>query len=359
AGPLAVGASFDCTASLTDVVPGSVHEDVATVNGVGAVTGNAVDDENPYHAITPAVSVGDFVWLDDDHDGVQDAGEPGIPGVTLTLTGPGGEPVTDVHGNVVAPAVTDGSGYYEFIDLPPLPPGEHYTVTVTPPAGYLPTIEGGTPGVGDDSSTGSATSVDLVADGARDDTLDFGFWIPEPGISILKGDTDGNTGDDPADPVVLPDGTASLTFTVANTGSEDLLEVSVADVTTGSGTVESLTCTFPDGTAGTTWAGPFVVGASFDCTASLTGVTPGSTHEDVATVTGVGAVTGNTVTDDNPYHATSPAGAVAGAVETAAGSTRPLPSTGSSVGDIVVVAAALGAGGALLLLMARRRRTMA
>ncbi|MFV0306187.1 MAG: SdrD B-like domain-containing protein, partial [Desertimonas sp.] len=225
AGPLAVGASFDCTASLTDVVPGSVHEDIARVDGTGQISGTPVDDENPYHAITPVVSVGDFVWLDEDHDGIQDAGEPGIPGVTLTITGPDGAAVTDVYGNPVTTTETDGSGLYEFVNLPPLPAGQHYTVTVTPPAGYAPTIEGGEPGVGDDSSTGSATSVDLVNDGDRDPTLDFGFWIPEPDISILKGDTDGNTGDDPADPVLLADGTASLIFTVTNTGSEDLLDV--------------------------------------------------------------------------------------------------------------------------------------
>jgi LPXTG-motif cell wall-anchored protein len=98
--------------------------------------------------------------------------------VTLTLTGPDGEPVTDVFGNPVGSVVTDGNGFYEFVNLPALAPGESYTVTVTPPAGYVPT----TPGVGDsagDSSTGSATSGDLVNDGDRDDTLDFGF-VPVP-----------------------------------------------------------------------------------------------------------------------------------------------------------------------------------
>ena len=30
-------------------------------------------------------SIGDFVWFDRDADGVQDAGELGIPGVTVSL----------------------------------------------------------------------------------------------------------------------------------------------------------------------------------------------------------------------------------------------------------------------------------
>ncbi len=39
-------------------------------------------------------SIGDTVWLDVNGDGVQDAGEPGIPGVTVELTwyGPDGSP---------------------------------------------------------------------------------------------------------------------------------------------------------------------------------------------------------------------------------------------------------------------------
>src|SRR5690606_37066475 len=76
--------------------------------------------------------------------------------------------------------VTDENGAYSFDNLPALPPGEHYTVRVVEgPEGYEPT----TPGAGDrdeDSSTGSAESGDLSSDGARDNTLDFGFVKPTP-----------------------------------------------------------------------------------------------------------------------------------------------------------------------------------
>ncbi|MBT8198105.1 MAG: hypothetical protein KJO84_06345, partial [Acidimicrobiia bacterium] len=60
-------------------------------------------------------SIGDFVWLDSNGDGVQDAGEPGIPGVTVTLSG-----------DADATAVTDANGLYGFADLAA---GE-YTATV-------------------------------------------------------------------------------------------------------------------------------------------------------------------------------------------------------------------------------------
>src|SRR5690606_14695099 len=87
----------------------------------------------------------------------------------------------DVFGNPVGPVVTDGNGFYEFVNLPALPAGQSYTVSIDRDASadvlapYVPTIAnvGDDPAV--DSSTWSATSGDLTEDGDRDPTLDFGF----------------------------------------------------------------------------------------------------------------------------------------------------------------------------------------
>ena len=54
-------------------------------------------------------SVGDRVWNDADGDGVQDAGEPGITGVTVELL--------DSTGNVIATTITAGDGIYTFANL--------------------------------------------------------------------------------------------------------------------------------------------------------------------------------------------------------------------------------------------------
>lgn len=48
--------------------------------------------------------VGDTVWFDSDGDGVQDAGEPGIPGVVVHLV--------DSAGAILATATTDADGHY-------------------------------------------------------------------------------------------------------------------------------------------------------------------------------------------------------------------------------------------------------
>ncbi len=71
-------------------------------------------------------TVGDKVWSDLNGNGVQDAGEPGVPGVPAALT--------DCLGNVIATTKTDGNGLYSFV----LGPGLYYVkVAFGPlPSGY-------------------------------------------------------------------------------------------------------------------------------------------------------------------------------------------------------------------------------
>ena len=161
-----------------------------------------------------SVAVGDVVWLDSDGDGIQDPAEKGIGGVTLGLTGPDGKPVTSVGGATVGPVVTDAAGHYQFANLPVLPAGQHYTVTVDTAAsstaltGLVPALAhvGGDATV--DSSTGSAESAELTTNGARDESLDFGFVSPAlPELPTLA----------------LPDpGSAAAPTQLAHTGSEGL-----------------------------------------------------------------------------------------------------------------------------------------
>jgi hypothetical protein len=195
-GPFAVNASFTCTASLTGVHAGDVlHHDIATVTAVGAISDTPVTDHNPYYATRPSVSVGDFVWSDTNANGIQDAGEPGISGVTLTLIGPNGLSVTDTAGNPVGPAVTDATGHYSFDNLPVLTAGQQYTAAIdtTSPAlsGRYPTTPGAGTDRGLDSSTGAGSS-GLTSGGQRDETLDFGYIQPVTVGDYVWLDTDHN-----------------------------------------------------------------------------------------------------------------------------------------------------------------------
>lgn len=132
----------------------------------------------------PSVSVGDYVWFDSNRDGRQDKGEPGIPGVVLTIVGPDGEPVVDVHGNPVGPRKTDANGLYSFDDLPALSGDGVYKVCIDREAsaealkGYTPTKSGVGDREGDSSDWCASTEPgDLHNDGDRDPTLDFGFVV--------------------------------------------------------------------------------------------------------------------------------------------------------------------------------------
>ncbi len=53
--------------------------------------------------------IGDFVWHDEDTDGIQDANESGIPGVVVELL--------DSQNNVLLTTTTNASGYYEFNNI--------------------------------------------------------------------------------------------------------------------------------------------------------------------------------------------------------------------------------------------------
>jgi hypothetical protein len=57
---------------------------------------------------SPLASLGDYVWLDLNRDGQQQSGEPGIANVIVTLY--------DANGVAVGTDVTNGDGYYSFID---------------------------------------------------------------------------------------------------------------------------------------------------------------------------------------------------------------------------------------------------
>ncbi len=107
------------------------------LTNVALVTdGRAFSEDQVSITLPEYASIGDRVWLDEDGDGIQDAGEDGVAGVTVTLTytPSGGSPVT-------LTTITDADGGYLFRDLPILPNGTNYTVAITVPNGMVLTAE--------------------------------------------------------------------------------------------------------------------------------------------------------------------------------------------------------------------------
>lgn len=140
-----------------------------------------------------SVSVGDFVWIDANKNGIQDSDEKGLADVELELSYLDGSPVTDVHGQPVRAVKTGADGKYLFKDLPIPQDNQRYRVTVgTVPNGYVPTQAEVGNAREKDSSTKTSDATVLSKDGDSDLTLDFGFVkeeepVAEPG-SVSVGD---------------------------------------------------------------------------------------------------------------------------------------------------------------------------
>ena len=71
-----------------------------------------------YYKETGKALVGDTVWYDDNGDGIQQPGEPGIPGVKVLIK--------DNNGNTIGSGTTDGNGHY----LAEVAVGSGYTAEV-------------------------------------------------------------------------------------------------------------------------------------------------------------------------------------------------------------------------------------
>ena len=170
-------------------------------------------------AFVKPASVGNFVWFDANKNGIQDADEVGVAGVTVTLTDAAGNPVIDLDGNPVKPVTTDANGKYEFTNLMPnverivAGPGEQsYKVTFTPPAGYSAT-KSYAAADGEKDSNGAESNVTLT-EGQNDESVDFGLVADGMIGDTLFWDVDNNGGSEPSGPdKPLAGVTVKLTYT--------------------------------------------------------------------------------------------------------------------------------------------------
>jgi fimbrial isopeptide formation D2 family protein/uncharacterized repeat protein (TIGR01451 family) len=79
-------------------------------------------------------AIGDRVWYDADGDGLQVSGEPGIPGVQVTLLWSGPDGTLGNADDVTFTTTTDANGNYLFSGLPVNGDNDPYRVTVSQPA---------------------------------------------------------------------------------------------------------------------------------------------------------------------------------------------------------------------------------
>nr|WP_315257127.1 SdrD B-like domain-containing protein [uncultured Duganella sp.] len=112
-------------------------------------------------------TIGDLVWEDSNGNGVQDVGEQGIDGATVTLK--------DANGNTVGSVVTHDGGQYSFT----VDPGT-YSVSVGAPAGYVATGagKGGNSAADSDIDVNGKTGSITLTPGQVKTDIDAGFYRP-------------------------------------------------------------------------------------------------------------------------------------------------------------------------------------
>jgi hypothetical protein len=201
----------------------------STINlGAGEVVTNV--DAGLYQA----ASLGNYVWEDADKDGVQDATELGVNGVTVLLKNAAGATLQST--TTANNPTTGAAGYYQFSNLAP---GDYIVMFMTP-AGYNETSANTTTDGNDsdaDPATGNAPLTNLVS-GESDQTIDAGIYRPATIGDYVWRDTDGDGIQDPTESgingitVVLKDasGATVATTTTANnptTGSAGYYQFSV------------------------------------------------------------------------------------------------------------------------------------
>ena len=153
---------------------------------LNGLNGDADDTDLHVFPINPGNSIGNLVWHDLNDNGLQDAGEPGLAGVTVELFDAAGNPTGLFD-------ITDGSGHYSFDQLAP----GNYRLEFVSPDGFLyGTRNAGTNDNIDsdvDPLTG-LTAVTTIDAGELDHSWDAGFISPATISGSIYADND-NDGD--------------------------------------------------------------------------------------------------------------------------------------------------------------------
>lgn len=233
---------------LTYDASGAVDGEATVTLGSGAF----VDTADFGYRMSAAI--GDRVWLDENADGVQDAGEAGIANVRLVLY--------DTNGVAVATNVTDTSGEYLFTGLRP------GTYDVRVDTNSLPAGLAANQTFDPDATTNHQTTVTASA-GQENRTADFGYdWSPASDVFGNTGngaigdrvwvDANGDGRQDPGEP-----GLAGVTLRLVGVGADGI--AGTADDSTNTTVTAADGGYFFDGLA----AGAYIVAV----TAGTTGYT--------------------------------------------------------------------------------------
>ena len=192
---IGINLNFGTSVSDANIGDDNLDSDIDNSNGAGTSSLIAIDsgDTNTSTDIgllaTPG-SVGDFLWVDNNGNGIQDNGEPGMNDVVVKLY--------DENVNLINETITgnddDGEpGYYTFENIT----AGDYFIAFELPEGYLPTaaFRGGNSS-SDSDITGmimpGSSNIFTVGTGVFSDDIDCGIYRPSSVGDYVWDDKDKN-----------------------------------------------------------------------------------------------------------------------------------------------------------------------
>ncbi len=155
---------------------------VTAIDSVGNVAKVTASDPANYTGIggTDKASLGDLVWNDANHNGIQDTGETGLAGVAVTLLGAGADGVFGTKDDITATTTTGTNGNYQFNNLD----AGKYQVSVAVPSGFTVTAQnqGSNNAVDSNIDSSGKTQVINLATGEQNLTIDAGLYVQKAHI---------------------------------------------------------------------------------------------------------------------------------------------------------------------------------
>jgi hypothetical protein len=232
-GTLPAGMGFSTSSGSFSGTPTSVSSTPLTVKVTD--TYGCVSTVN-YVLNVRSMGIGNLVWDDCNNNGVRDAGESGIAGVSVSLYRESGNNTRDALDTLVSTQATTGAGAYAFTNIPPgtyyvkvVPPTTHATTSGVPvlldnridsdnngeqPGGLNSAIY--SPMIG--LSPALEPTTDGDSDANTDWTVDFGLWTGIQVGNLVWSDDDNNNAKNGAE-VGLP----NVTVELMNPGSDNAI----------------------------------------------------------------------------------------------------------------------------------------
>ncbi|TWT50242.1 Serine-aspartate repeat-containing protein D precursor [Rubripirellula amarantea] len=257
------------------------------VDGTSHIVISGTDRFDVDYGFTGTGTIGDRVFFDGDGDGLQDAGEPGFENITVNLVYAGVDNVFGNDDDLQFSKVTGTNGIYSFARMP----GGDFRINVDTSDTDLP---GGLTATSGAESHSGLVNVSL-ADGATNNTLDFGFTGNRTVGDTVFFDIDGDGTQDGDEPGIIGvvvqiaidiDGDTIADYT-ASTTTDQSGQYSFDKVPDGTHTITIVTpnggtpTTDHDGSAGGDAASTFTISGTNDLTQDFGVIGTGSIGDTI------------------------------------------------------------------------------